>query len=184
MEALRLILSFSPRGRDAGTALCLGDGRSLFPSPWGEGWGEGVFSQTQGANSEGNHAASDCRQRRAVHPPGVGHGLSVHQGRAGQGAEIFRVFFYHDGVNNGTRFAVPPQDDRNLQKLWTELAEAHQLDLVVCVAAAQRRGILDADEAKRHSKDVSNIAPGFRISGLGQLIEAGIQADRLVVFGD
>jgi tRNA 2-thiouridine synthesizing protein D len=54
----------------------------------------------------------------------------------------------------------------------------------VCVAAAQRRGILDADEAKRHSKDVSNIAPGFRISGLGQLIEAGIQADRLVVFGD
>ncbi|MBT5746816.1 MAG: sulfurtransferase TusD, partial [Gammaproteobacteria bacterium] len=25
---------------------------------------------------------------------------------------------------------------------------------------------------------------GFRISGLGQLIEAGIQADRLVVFGD
>ena len=48
----------------------------------------------------------------------------------------------------------------------------------------QRRGILDADEAKRHSKDVSNIAPGFRISGLGQLIEAGIQADRLVVFGD
>ncbi len=76
------------------------------------------------------------------------------------------------------------QDDRNLQKLWTELAEAHQLDMVVCVAAAQRRGILDADEAKRHGKDVSNIAPGFRISGLGQLIEAGIQADRLVVFGD
>ena len=29
-----------------------------------------------------------------------------------------------------------------------------------------------------------NIAPGFRISGLGQLIEAGIQADRLVTFGD
>ena len=101
-----------------------------------------------------------------------------------KGLKIFRVFFYHDGVNNGTRLGVPPTDDRNLQKLWTELAEAHQLDMVVCVAAAQRRGILDADEAKRHSKDVSNIAPGFRISGLGQLIEAGIQADRLVVFGD
>ncbi len=101
-----------------------------------------------------------------------------------KGLKIFRVFFYHDGVNNGTRLTVPPTDDRNLQKLWTELGEAHQLDMVVCVAAAQRRGILDADEAKRHSKDVSNIAPGFRISGLGQLIEAGIQADRLVVFGD
>lgn len=37
---------------------------------------------------------------------------------------------------------------------------------------------------KRQGKDASNIAPGFRISGLGQLIEAGIQADRLIVFGD
>jgi tRNA 2-thiouridine synthesizing protein D len=101
-----------------------------------------------------------------------------------KGHEIFRVFFYHDGVYNGTRLGVPPQDDRNITKLWTELAAQHDLDLVVCVAAAQRRGVLDADEAKRHGKDADNIAPGFRISGLGQLIEAGIQADRLVVFGD
>ena len=101
-----------------------------------------------------------------------------------KGHKIFRVFFYHDGVNNGTRFGVPPQDDRNLQRLWSELAEANGVDLVVCVAAAQRRGILDADEARRHGKGADNIAPGFRISGLGQLIEAGIEADRLVVFGD
>jgi tRNA 2-thiouridine synthesizing protein D len=55
---------------------------------------------------------------------------------------------------------------------------------VVCVAAAQRRGIVDPDEAKRNSKDSDNIAPGFRISGLGQLIEAGIKSDRLMEFGD
>jgi len=101
-----------------------------------------------------------------------------------KGHEIFRVFFYHDGVNNGTRLTTPPQDDRNIVKRWSELAEQHNLDLVLCVAAAQRRGIADADEAKRNGKDADNIAPGFRISGLGQLIEGGIQADRLVVFGD
>lgn len=101
-----------------------------------------------------------------------------------KGHEIFRVFFYHDGVNNGTRFAVPPQDDRNITYEWTELAKQHGLDLVVCIAAAQRRGILDENEAKRQGKDGNNIADGFRISGLGQLIEAGIQADRLVIFGD
>jgi tRNA 2-thiouridine synthesizing protein D len=101
-----------------------------------------------------------------------------------KGHEIFRVFFYHDGVNNGTRLTTPPQDDRNIVKRWGDLAEQHKLDLVVCVAAAQRRGIVDADEAKRNSKDANNIDPRFRISGLGQLIEAGIQADRLVVFGD
>jgi len=101
-----------------------------------------------------------------------------------KGHEVYRVFFYHDGVNNGTRFTTPPQDDRHIVNRWTELAEQYKLDMVVCVAAAQRRGIVDPDEAKRHGKDGNNIAPGFRISGLGQLIEAGIQSDRLVVFGD
>ncbi|MDM8547553.1 sulfurtransferase complex subunit TusD [Candidatus Venteria ishoeyi] len=101
-----------------------------------------------------------------------------------KGHEIFRVFFYHDGVNNATRLAVPPQDDRNITTQWQALAKEYNLDLVVCIAAAQRRGLLDENEAKRNSKDADNIAEGFRISGLGQLIEAGIQSDRLVVFGD
>ncbi len=100
------------------------------------------------------------------------------------GHEIFRVFFYHDGVNNGTRLTTPPQDDRNIVTRWSDLAAEHELDLVLCVAAAQRRGIVDEGEMERNGKDANNIAPGFRISGLGQLIEAGIQADRLVVFGD
>ena len=101
-----------------------------------------------------------------------------------KGHEIFRVFFYHDGVNNATRFTAPPQDDRNVTARWSQLAADHNIDLVVCVAAALRRGILDESEAKRQGKDGNNLAPGFRISGLGQLIEAGIQSDRLVVFGD
>tara|TARA_R110002096_G_scaffold83839_7_gene194067 strand:- start:322 stop:714 length:393 start_codon:yes stop_codon:yes gene_type:complete len=102
----------------------------------------------------------------------------------GKGHEVFRVFFYHDGVNNGTSLAVPPQDDRHIPNRWSELAKEHNVDLVLCVAAAQRRGMLDEDEAKRNGKTSNNVAEGFRISGLGQLIEAGIQADRMVVFGD
>ena len=101
-----------------------------------------------------------------------------------KGHEIFRVFFYHDGVNNGTRLSVPPADDRQLQKEWSELAKEHDLDLVICIAAAQRRGLMDADEAKRQGLDADNIIDGFRISGLGQLVEGGIQSDRTIVFGD
>ena len=101
-----------------------------------------------------------------------------------KGHEVTRVFFYHDGVNNATRLTAPPQDDRNIVNRWGELAKSHNLDLVVCIAAAQRRGLMDENEAKRQGKNADNIAPGFRISGLGQLVEAGIQADRLVVFGD
>ncbi|MDH3220133.1 MAG: sulfurtransferase complex subunit TusD [Gammaproteobacteria bacterium] len=100
------------------------------------------------------------------------------------GHEIVRVFFYHDGVNNGTRLSVPPQDDRNISERWSALATDKGVELILCVAAAQRRGILDADEAKRAGKDADNMSRGFQISGLGQLIDAGIQADRLIVFGD
>ena len=37
---------------------------------------------------------------------------------------------------------------------------------------------------ERNGKDATNIADGFRISGLGQLVEGAIESDRLVVFGD
>ncbi|HRP97613.1 MAG TPA: sulfurtransferase complex subunit TusD [Rhodocyclaceae bacterium] len=90
-----------------------------------------------------------------------------------RGYEVDRVFFYHDGVNNATKFTEPPQDDRNIVQRWSRLADEHGVDLVVCVAAALRRGIKD-----------EHLAPGFRISGLGQLVESAIQSDRLVVFGD
>ena len=101
-----------------------------------------------------------------------------------KGHEIFRVFFYHDGVGNSTRLTSPPQDDRNIVNRWAELGEKYDLDLVVCVAAAQRRGIVDDGEAQRNGKDATNIHPQFRISGLGQLIEAAVLSERLVVFGD
>jgi len=100
------------------------------------------------------------------------------------GQEVMRVFFYHDGVNNGSRLTTPPQDDRHIQKRWSALAADHGIDLVLCVAACQRRGLVDDGEMERNGKDATNIAEGFRISGLGQLIEAGIESDRLITFGD
>jgi tRNA 2-thiouridine synthesizing protein D len=90
-----------------------------------------------------------------------------------KGHKVLRVFFYYDGVNNANRLSEPQSDDRNLVKLCGALAKEHGIDLVVCVAAALRRGIKD-----------EILAEGFRISGLGQLIELGMAADRTVVFGD
>ncbi len=113
-------------------------------------------------------------------------GTAYHFSRAAlqKGHEILRVFFYHNGVHAGTRLNVAPQDESDLPGLWHELGAQYGLDLAVCVSAAQRRGVLDSREAQRHGKDGDNLAPGFRIAGLGQLIDAGIDAERLVVFGD
>ncbi|MBK8817054.1 MAG: sulfurtransferase complex subunit TusD [Methylococcaceae bacterium] len=100
-----------------------------------------------------------------------------------QGHEVFRVFFYHDGIYHAFKYNSPPDDEFQLTSAWGELAERHKVDLIVCISAAQRRGLLYADEAKRRHKQDDDVAAGFRIGGLGQWIEALIEADRVIVFG-
>ena len=99
------------------------------------------------------------------------------------GHDIQRVFFYMDGVHNGTVLGVPPQDESNIPEQWQTLAHEHNIECVICIAAAARRGVLSQQEADRHEKPAANLATGFELSGLGQLIEAGIDADRLITFG-
>ncbi|GAA0685822.1 sulfurtransferase complex subunit TusD [Marinobacterium maritimum] len=99
------------------------------------------------------------------------------------GHSIHRVFFYRDGVHNASALVSPPRDEQNIPAQWQQLAQEHDLDMVVCIAAAVRRGVLDAAEAKRYEKANHNLADGFELSGLGQLIEAGLQSDRVITFG-
>ena len=99
-----------------------------------------------------------------------------------EGHELYRVFFYHDGVYNGSSIMEPPQDELDLYSEWRALAQEHHLDLVVCIASALRRGVIDRTEADRYDKAASNLGDVFTISGLGQLIDAALNADRLVTF--
>jgi len=97
--------------------------------------------------------------------------------------EVFRVFFYQEGIYHAFRYSTPPDDELQMTKKWTELANQNGIDLVICISAAQRRGLLSCDQAKRIDKKDNDLAEGFKISGLGQLIEATLLADRYIVFG-
>ncbi len=98
------------------------------------------------------------------------------------GHQIYRLFFYQDGVFNACSFNTPPQDEENLPASWQALIQEHKLDAVVCVASALKRGIVDDVEAERYELAASNLREGFEISGLGQLIDGVIQSDRVVNF--
>ncbi len=100
-----------------------------------------------------------------------------------QGHSIYRIFFYSDAVHVASDYASPPQDEINIGKKWQTFANDNQIDLVVCVAAGIRRGILNATEAKRYGKAGHNLLDGYDLSGLGQLIDATIHSDRLITFG-
>ncbi len=97
--------------------------------------------------------------------------------------EIFRVFFYQEGIYHAFKYSTPPDDELQMTKKWTDLAAEQGIDLVVCISAAQRRGLLCNDEAKRQGKEEQDLAEGFRISGLGQLLESALLADRFIEFG-
>ena len=99
-----------------------------------------------------------------------------------KGHEVTRVFFYHDGVHVGDRRSAPPQDERNLPERWSALAREHGLDLVVCVAAARRRGLLGEHDGMTPGRGAGDLADGFRAAGLGQLVTGGLDADRLLLF--
>jgi tRNA 2-thiouridine synthesizing protein D len=96
--------------------------------------------------------------------------------------EIVRVFFYKEGVYQAMRYALPPDDERHFNRNWSMLAAQQHIDLVVCISAAQRRGLLCEDEAKRQGKQDLDLAPGFRRAGLGLWLEANLLADRSIVF--
>ena len=83
---------------------------------------------------------------------------------------IERIFFFRDGVHNASSFAVAPQDENNIPAEWQQFCEAQKIDAVVCVSAANKRGIVNSN---------TNIP----IAGLGLLTDAIINADRLITFG-
>lgn len=100
-----------------------------------------------------------------------------------QGHTLYRVFFYHDAVHLASTLNTPPQDENQATQRWQTLASEHTVDLVVCIAAGLRRGILDEKEADRYDKDHHNLAEHFELSGLGQLVDAAVRSDRLMTFG-
>ena len=99
------------------------------------------------------------------------------------GHEIVRVFFYYEGAYNGLRWMAPPEDEKPIIRRWSELAAEHGVDLVICISAAQRRGLLEGHEAERVGKRDDDLAEGFRIAGLGLWVEACLKADRFLSFG-
>jgi len=100
-----------------------------------------------------------------------------------KGHRILQIFFYREGIHNALRYALPPESQTPAAEQWSQLAAEHGIDLVVCISAAQRRGLLHADEAQRRGACDDNLAPGFRIAGLGQWLQASMEADRHLVFG-
>ena len=98
------------------------------------------------------------------------------------GHTILQVFFYRDAVSQASRLTVPLGDEFNAADQWQAFCQATNTPLVVCVSAAERRGVLNAEQASEFAKDSDNLASCFDVQGLGALHDASLDSDRTVTF--
>ena len=108
--------------------------------------------------------------------------LQFSQAVIAQGHTLESVFFYREGVYNANRLTSPANDEFDIVRAWQQLNEQHGVELHICVAAALRRGVTDAEQAKQLGLPCHNMQPGFTLSGLGALAQASLSCDRTVQF--
>ena len=96
---------------------------------------------------------------------GMGHirAKGFAQALAQQGHRLQRVFFYGDGVR------AAQEETPEWQQFWTTLAGSQGSELVLCSASAERYGLTEP-------------VPPFTLMGLGTLMEAGFDSDRIISF--
>lgn len=90
------------------------------------------------------------------------------------GVELLGVFFYQDGVLHANANIQIASDEFQALSHWQKLHHKYSLPLHLCITAAEKRGLSDEHD--------NNIHPIFTVSGLGELVELSISADRLVQF--
>lgn len=105
-------------------------------------------------------------------PDAAGSTTALNFARAllAEGHQLYRVFFYGDGVGNGANPDTSGMPfPSSIAHHWSGLAAQYSVELVLCVTAAEQRGI-------------TRSAEGFQLSGLGQLVDAMVNSDRCLTF--
>lgn len=87
------------------------------------------------------------------------------------GKKINAIFLYQDAVLNALPQMDIPSDELNGQRLLLSLSELLDIPLMLCVTAAEKRGI-----------NAQQIQPGFQIAGLAEFAELSIKTDKMLQF--
>ncbi len=85
-------------------------------------------------------------------------------------ADKIEIFFYGDGASTANGLSWQSAEQINICHEWQKLAEQYQLNLSVCVSTALARGVTDKENSQRHQLFSDNLANGFRLVGLSELV--------------
>lgn len=95
--------------------------------------------------------------------------LQLAQDLLAQKQQINCIYFLFDGAYVANKFIDMPTDEFDLTKAWSEFAKQNNVPLSVCAASGLRRGIIQ-----------NNLAEGFYLGSIGELVESCAAADNVV----
>lgn len=84
------------------------------------------------------------------------------------GHTLAQVFFYADGVYHANYLATPPNDEHATYTQWEALQQHTGCRLLVCVTAALKRGVVDAETAQQEALATYTLKAPFEQAGLGE----------------
>ncbi|MDO6687420.1 MULTISPECIES: sulfurtransferase complex subunit TusD [unclassified Agarivorans] len=97
-----------------------------------------------------------------------------------EGHQLKTVFFYLDGVTNSLSTSLPASDEVDIHQCWIELKNNSGCELLVCSAAAYRRGVVAKEDLENQAVESFNMSHQFAMSGLAEMATAMLSSDRVV----
>ena len=108
--------------------------------------------------------------------------LAFIEGAIANGDTINNIFFYGDGVYHTNNLMLQTSDSHFAHGDWKQLATNHDIQLLVCITAAVKRGIVSQQEAHENGIGFANLHAPFEQAGLGEFFTALHECKRLVQF--
>ncbi len=85
------------------------------------------------------------------------------------GHEVLGIFFLFDAAYVALAGIDLATDEYNASNAWKEFGSVYDIDLIVCAASAARRGIV-----------ADNLARGYKLGSIGNLVELADLAHKVI----
>jgi tRNA 2-thiouridine synthesizing protein D len=99
-----------------------------------------------------------------------------------KGHELKAVFFYSEAVYHANSLAIIPADEANVAYGFKQLNTDSNIPLLLCVTAAEKRGVIDAQQAQTEAFEHHNLDESFTVAGLAEMAGLAGECDHLIQF--
>ncbi len=98
------------------------------------------------------------------------------------GHDLKAIFFYQEGVYHANSLTNIPSDELDTSTGFKQLNADHGTPLLLCVTAADKRGIVNEHHEQEQALPHGNVDPAFTVAGLAEMVTIAAETDRLVQF--